>query len=164
MKCPVQVNAPSPLHASRVMLVLVATVVDRQVLPFYPGDEGSLSFNSDIALDGSTPHIREIYFAGASNATYQGGDVVQVKLSNDVLVVFLANGVASFLCHAGLGSYSSVLFMPPALQPNGIWWRRKLRELVLDAISARHISFAWLSKLSQGEALTVPQEETSHSS
>ncbi|CAM9436645.1 unnamed protein product, partial [Hapterophycus canaliculatus] len=47
-------------------------------LPFYPGEEGSLSFNSDIALDGSTPHIREIYFAGSLNATYQGGDVVQI--------------------------------------------------------------------------------------
>ncbi|CAM9243696.1 unnamed protein product, partial [Ectocarpus sp. 8 AP-2014] len=54
------------------------TVAVDRVLPFYPGGEGSLSFNSDIALDGSTPHIREIYFAGESNATYQGGDVVQV--------------------------------------------------------------------------------------
>lgn len=51
------------------------------MLPFYPGEEGSLSFNSNIVLDGSTPHIREIYFAGANDATYQGGDVVQVTTS-----------------------------------------------------------------------------------
>ena len=59
--------------------ISLSTPAAPQVLPFYPGGEGSLSFNSDISLDGSTPHIREIYFAGAANETYQGGDVVQVK-------------------------------------------------------------------------------------
>lgn len=51
----------------------------RQVLPAYPGEEDSLSFNSEIVLDGLTPHIREIYFAGESDTTYQGGDIVQVS-------------------------------------------------------------------------------------
>ncbi|CAM9102436.1 unnamed protein product [Scytosiphon promiscuus] len=54
------------------------TVAVDRVLPFHPGEEGSLSFNSDIALDGSIPHIREIYFPGVVNASYQGGDVVQI--------------------------------------------------------------------------------------
>lgn len=48
------------------------------MLPFYPGEEGSLSFNLNISLDGSTPHIREISFVETGNATYEGGDVVQV--------------------------------------------------------------------------------------
>ena len=48
-------------------------------MPFYPGDEGSLSYNTNISLDGSTPHIKEITFAGTSNDTYAGGDVVQVR-------------------------------------------------------------------------------------
>eukprot|EP00752_Nemacystus_decipiens_P003960 g3626.t1 len=56
------------------------TVAVDKVIPFYPGEAGSLSFNSDIVLDGSTPHIREIYFAGEGDATYQGGDVVQIIL------------------------------------------------------------------------------------
>lgn len=48
-------------------------------MPFYPGEEGSLSYNTNISLDGSTPHIKEITFAGTSNDTYAGGDVVQVQ-------------------------------------------------------------------------------------
>lgn len=48
-------------------------------MPFYPGEEGSLSYNTNISLDGSTPHIKEITFAGKSNNTYAGGDVVQVQ-------------------------------------------------------------------------------------
>lgn len=76
----------------------------QQVLPFYPGEEGSLSLNSDIALDGNTPHIREIYFA--SNATYQGGDVVQVMWSTVVVAVIAADGGGGLL-YCGLGGLMS---------------------------------------------------------
>lgn len=68
----------SPFPSPRSRNIWQNKTLAQQVLPFYPGEEGSLSFNSDILLDGSTPHIREIYFAGKYNATYQGGDVVQV--------------------------------------------------------------------------------------
>lgn len=53
-----------------------------QVMPFYPGEEGSLSHNTNISLDGTTPHIKEITFAGTYNSTYAGGDVVQVQKPN----------------------------------------------------------------------------------
>lgn len=70
------------LHSTHYRAELtVSATPPQQVIPFYPGEDGSLSFSSNIVLDGSKPHIREIYFAGEGDATYQGGDVVQVTIA-----------------------------------------------------------------------------------
>ena len=66
------------------------------MIPFYPGEDGSLSSNSNIVLDGSTPHIREIYFAGENDATYQGGDVVQVTFAILRKFTFFSTAFADF--------------------------------------------------------------------
>ncbi|CAM9319679.1 unnamed protein product, partial [Phaeothamnion confervicola] len=81
----------------------VPTLPAERVLPFYPGEPGSLSANAAIALDGAVPYITgldfpEIMAAAAAeygNATrYAGGDFVllRVNFSAPVVVVTAGNG------------------------------------------------------------------------
>ncbi|CAM9774865.1 unnamed protein product, partial [Discosporangium mesarthrocarpum] len=64
-----------------------------------PGDEGSLSYYVDIALDGVQPHITSIVFGGDYNATYYGGDIVRIFVEFSAPVVVM--GSPSLLLETG---------------------------------------------------------------